>query len=163
MSTIATDILTGLSFLGSLASILGIYLTFRQVKSVRKIAEETRKEINKTDAISEIVKCNSLIKEAIPLLKQDNFEIALVKMRDVKDKIIELGIVAELLELGDFESSFKDTIKRHTEIISHDINAIDDNYKTPHLLNKRIICKSMDELSSFMVETRTRIANKISH
>lgn len=163
MTLSLTTILAALSAIGSVASIVGIYFTFKQVKSVKQIAEETRQEMNKTDAISDIVTCNSLIKESIPLLKQGNLELALIKLRDVKDKIISLKIIVEQFELDEFQQVFQTNIATHIDNLSHNINTIDDNHKTPKSLNLAFICKAMDDLSSFIVETHARITNKITH
>lgn len=162
MSQVLTEILTIVSAAGSIASIVGIYITLHQVRTVKKISKQTHQEINKTDAISDISKCNAMIKECIPLLKQDNFETALIKMRDVKDMVVKLKVIAKEIELSDYKETFDTNVDLHIKQLSNNINTIDDNYKSPALLNKTYICKAMDELSSFIVETQVRITTKIS-
>ena len=156
-------VLTWISAIGSVASIIGIVITFLQVRTVRRIAADTHREISKTDAVADISKCNALVKESMTLLMRDDFVTALSKMRDVKDMIIKLKIVAGQFDLGDYQEDFESDIKLRIKALHDNINTIDNNHATPKQLNKSVICRSMDELSSFIVELQARITNKITH
>lgn len=157
------QILTWISAVGSIASIIGIIVTFLQVRTVKKITADTHREISKTDAVADISKCNALVKESLALLMRDDIATALSKMRDVKDMIIKLKIVAGQFDLGEYEKEFESDIKLRIKALHDNINTIDNNHSTPQLLNKSVICKAMDELSSFIVELQARITNKITH
>lgn len=152
-----------LSLIGSIASITGIIVTFYQVKSVKEISRQTQRSLNKVNVISEISKCNEIVKEITRSLKSENFEHSLDKMRDVKDMIIKIKVWVTQLQHPNIDRSFRENIDTHIAILTNSINDIDDNHRTPHLLNKTGIMNKMDKLSSYIVEIQALLSNEIDN
>lgn len=153
-----------LSIVGSVISIIGFTITIWQLIQVKSIANKTQKEINRVDTFGNIAKCNQIIKEVPSCLKQDQIDQALTKLRDVKDLFVQIKVF--IAEVG-FESDKLEEIQNQAEVhlsrIQESINDIENNHKTPHLLNICQLSKNFDNLSTFIMELQARISNRLSH
>lgn len=86
------------SIAGSVASLFGLWLTYRQIKSVKTITEETKTavdtkiiEINKYLTLADMSRILPLAKEVQTyLLSPLKLELAIVRMRDLKIEIVQL-------------------------------------------------------------------------
>lgn len=155
------DTLTWISAVGSLASIVGIYVTFRQVRTVRKISQQTRNEINSASVVSDISRCNGCISTVVSHIKDERYDEALRLLKDVKEMIIRMKVVVPQFKIQDIEHTFRQDISRHIHELSESINSIEDNIKTPKLIRTGIITRRIDDLSTYIIELQARITNRI--
>ena len=153
-----------LSIVGSVISIIGFSITIWQLIQVKSIANKTQKEINRVDTFGNIAKCNQIIKEVPSCLKQNQIDQALTKLRDVKDLFVQIKVfIAEVGFESDKLAEIQNQAEVHLNRIQESINDIENNHKTPHLLNIGQLSKNFDNLSTFIMELQARISNRLSH
>lgn len=96
-------ILTALSFIGSIASIIGIIISYQQIKKIKSVSEatddavkDTQKKLNRAFSMVDISKCI----ERIPTIKGDihsgRLEIAHIRLRQIQGQLIEIKEVPHL-------------------------------------------------------------------
>lgn len=156
------NLVAGVSFWGSIASMIGILITIWQTiriqsntKATQKAIEETRKELNRTLTVYNVAKHNEMIKRIQDYLRETKPEIALYLLRDLRPALIEIKedpifkntrhlhsmascIVTMGMDIGNIEK---------TDFASQSANALDIN---------RIII-NLDELSSILSEVEAKL------
>lgn len=158
----ATDknIINFISLFGTYLSVFGLILAFLQLESIKKINEKTQTEVqislqrvNDVLAISEISKSIKIIQEIQSYLHSQKSELSLIRMKDLKQILIQVKHNNNLLEFtnhSDYEKSIVD--------LSIDINNISDSiFKPNRAVNYSKINSNLEELST----TLSNFENKL--
>jgi len=160
-----------------IASILGLAASiaaWRQASTATKTAIETRREVAKGASMFDMAKFSSMIHELRIYLRLAQFEMANLRMRQLKDMLIELH------EMPGFQTSIlKRQIEFHQQTLGSDIMGIErqmsrtralqmaaiqaaSQTSTPpspqgNVVNTMDIMAHLEDLSSFLVENAAKL------
>ena len=122
------NIINLFSIFGTLASVYGIYLAYLQIQGIKETTQSTREavdksviRINQVLSISEISKASKVIQEIQVSIIHNKNELALIRMRDLKQILIQAKYNGELLYFTQNES-----YNQNITDLSIDINNISD-------------------------------------
>lgn len=151
-----------ISFIGSIASVVGIYLTYRQVKDTRQIAETTKhavanamKDVQRTLTIVEVANHLAIIEQIQNAIRYNKFELALKIMRDLRTSIIQIREAPLLLDTSHYI-----TLSNLIQQLVNDINNVHETLNKPEKLNKEIVIKHFDDLSTQLAEIQAKFKHK---
>ncbi len=98
-------ILNGFTIIGTMLSIVGIGITYFQIKSVSRQGEETKIAINESLlrinqilSVADLSKSVKIIQEIQSFILNDKQELILIRMKDLKSILIQLKFNKELVE-----------------------------------------------------------------
>lgn len=157
-------ILDYIAYFGTYLSIFGLIITFSQILSVKEISEETAKKIEesmlktfKLLSVAEISRSIQLIQEIQNYLRYDRLEAALIRMKDLKNSIIQL-------KQNENFSSVLNNQKYKSHLTNLSIETINVNQHisgTKIGINKNKIIGSLEEFENFLVEIEGKLKFKI--
>jgi predicted nucleotidyltransferase len=91
------SILNFITLLGTFASLFGLIIALLQIKSIKKISEQTKQEVEKSLehlnlllSLSDLAKSNLMIREIMSHVKSGKYELAHIRMSDLKNILIEI-------------------------------------------------------------------------
>lgn len=157
-------LITYLSLSGSIASIVGILFAIYQILKIKsnseltKIAiEDTRHDIERILSIADLTKSNEAIKLIQDSIAMAKYEIALLRLQELKLMIIEFKEIP-LLNVGDFKHRISDLIiKLGVDVISlHNCVIATDNRFRPE-----IVLEHLEATSEMLTEIKSKL--KYSH
>lgn len=154
------NIINFITLFGTYLSVFGLILAFLQLESIKQINEKTQSEVqislqrvNDVLAISEISKSIKIIQEIQSYLHSQKSELSLIRMKDLKQILIQVKHNNNLIEFtnhSDYEKSIVD--------LSIDINNISDSlFKPNRAVNYSKINSNLEELST----TLSNFENKL--
>ena len=156
--------MTWLSLIGNLASIVGIIFAIYQILKIKsnseltKIAvEDTRRDIERIFSIADLTKSNEAIKLIQDSIATAKYEIALLRLQELKLMIIEFKEIP-LLDVGDFKHRISGLIiKLGVDIISlHNCVISTDSRFRPE-----IVLEHLEATSEMLTEIKSKL--KYSH
>lgn len=146
------NVINFISIFGTFLSFFGIVFSFLQLYNIKEINAQTQAEVNKSInkindilSISELSKAIKIIQEIQQYLHSDKKELSLLRMKDLKQILIQIQYNGKL-ELANNEE-----FNQYIVDLSIDINNISDN-----LLNekKRVevskIISNLEEVSTIL-------------
>lgn len=143
-----------ISVIGSIASVYGIWVAYLQIKSVGEIAEKTQavvnsklSELNNHLTLADLSRIHSMGKEIQAFMHSSKYEVALTRMRDFKDELVQLKQNENLFnenQLNSLDSSVKD--------FGIDIENLTINYKKKDQISNETIHKHLDDALSLLAE-----------
>lgn len=149
-----------LSLIGNIASIAGILFAVYQILKIKsnseltKIAiEETRHDIERIFSIADLTKSNEAIKLIQDSIATTKYEIALLRLQELKLMIIEFKEIP-LLDVGDFKQRISDIIiKLGVDIISlHNCVISTDSRFRPE-----IVLEHLESTSEMLTEIKSKL------
>lgn len=153
-------LITYLSLSGSIASIVGILFAIYQILKIKSNAEitrisveETRNDIERILSIADLAKSNETIKLIQDSIAREKYEIALLRLQELKLMIIEFKEIP-LLDVDDFKSKMSDLIiKLGIDIISlHNCVISNDNRFRPE-----IVLEHLETTSEILTEIKSKL------
>ncbi|MES2765341.1 MAG: hypothetical protein V4642_05710 [Bacteroidota bacterium] len=152
-----------LAIIGTLISIYGLALAYLQIHSLRETAEKTEKAVNAANerinqilSVSELSKTIQSVREVQNYIKSEKYELAQLRMKDVKSVLIQVKHNIELFELtnsDEYKTAFSDFI-------------IDLNNLSSHVLtdkrgvNFKKIIANLESISSLLSEFENKLKYK---
>ncbi|MGI4021989.1 MAG: hypothetical protein ACRYFA_10820 [Janthinobacterium lividum] len=145
---------------GTFASLFGLWLAYLQIQSIKETSEETKKavessllRINKVLSISEISKASKVIQEIQTSILNDKSELALIRMKDLKQILIQVKFNGDLVEYTSHES-----YNQHITDLSIDINNINDLLLGKKLgVNFSKINQNLENLITVLIEFENKL------
>lgn len=132
----------------------GIWVAYLQIKSVGEIAEKTQavvnsklSELNNHLTLADLSRIHSMGKEIQAFMHSSKYEVALTRMRDFKDELVQLKQNENLFnenQLNSLDSSVKD--------FGIDIENLTINYKKKDQISNETIHKHLDDALSLLAE-----------
>lgn len=99
-----------ISIIGTLASLVGLGITYVQVKEIKSISEanklainETKKEINFVLSLSESVLISNRIRETQGYLRDNKLDLALLRMQDLKNHLVHFKGIKKINKIISYE------------------------------------------------------------
>ncbi|MEA5258970.1 hypothetical protein VB264_14335 [Arcicella aquatica] len=136
-----------LSITGTLASLVGLAITYIQVKEIKSISEankevitETKESINFVLLLADSVHVSHLIEEIQRYLREDKLDLALVRMKDLKKYLISFKLTerfkknismpkinSKLISLTTHINNISDVVSKTVSDIQIDTQAINQD------------------------------------
>ena len=152
------NIINTISIIGSLASVIGIIITYRQVLDTRQATQATNKavmdamkDVQRTLTIVEVAHHLAIISQIQTAIIDNKFELALKIMRDLRTSIIEVKETPLLLDTDHYIQ-----LNGHITTLINDINNVHETLQKPDKLNKTVVIKHFDELSAQLAEIQAK-------
>lgn len=143
-----------ISTIGSIASLYGIYVAYLQIKSVGEIAEETQtavnsklSELNNHLTLADLSRIHSMGKETQAFMLYSKYEVALIRMRDFKEELVQLKQNENLFnedQLNKLNSSVRN--------LGIDIANLNTNYKRKDQISNETIHEHLDDALCLLAE-----------
>lgn len=154
--------LTIISLFGTLFSLLGIFLTFLQIRSIKQTAVETKIAIDNYSSrfnfiitITEITKGSKVINEIETYLFDRKHELALLRMKELKDLLIKLRANQDFSKEIN-QKRFRDSIR----YLSVDINNIKNGLlDSKDRVDYILISQHLEGLATLLVEHENKLKN----
>ncbi len=177
-------IFSSAGLLGSIASLVGVVMAYRQSTAAKEAAEHTRTvaeearraadathaEVTRTLSAMNMAKFASIIHEIRGYLGYEKLELANLRMRELKDVLIELHEIPGLMDEGirDRLSVYQQTlgsdiigverqIDRVRRYASAKANGSDGEMAGVPILDVMMIIGHLEELSEFLVENEAKL------
>ena len=90
------NMINGITVLGTYLSLLGIVISYFQIKSVKDINEKTKtaieislQRLNQLVVVADLSKAIKIIEEIQQFIQQKNYAIVLIRMKDLKSILIQ--------------------------------------------------------------------------
>lgn len=113
---------------GTFGSLFGLFLAYLQIQSIRQTSQQTKEavdkslvRINQVLSVSELSRANKVIQEIQSSILNSKNELALLRMKDLKQILIQVKYNSDLLEYtnnGSYNQNITD--------LSIDINNVND-------------------------------------
>lgn len=143
-----------ISTIGSIASLYGIWVAYQQIKSVGEIAKVTQtavnsklSELNCHFTLADLSRIHSMGKEIQAFMHSSKYEVALVRLRDFKEELVQLKQNDNLFnehQLNKLNVSVKD--------IGIDIANLNTNYKKKDQISNKTIHEHLDDALGLLSE-----------
>ena len=151
-----------ISVWGSAASIGGFIFLFFQVKSQQALTKEVNQKIEDTKnlltriaSISDISKGTKIAEQAQDFLKVQKFELASLRLKDLREILIQMRNYDEKHEVIKYGDSIH---SRHISNINIDLNNIHDYLlKKKSSINEVQIIHNLEEVGTFITEFEIKI------
>jgi hypothetical protein len=105
------NMINGITVLGTYLSLLGIVISYFQIKSVKDINEKTKtaiekslQRLNQLVVVADLSKAIKIIEEIQQFILQKNYAIVLIRMKDLKSILIQAKHNEEANKLIEYES-----------------------------------------------------------
>jgi len=151
------NIIDWISVYGGFTTLFSLVLMFVQFKSIRKVSEETKNKLNKTVALSDLSKYSELIRSVEIDVRNNKIDVALYKTQNIKAIVHKLRIIEQ--------NGNKQPDDEFESIISYlatHINSYNDQLLSEEpILNKSIILKELEEVTSFFQNKSNEMINNI--
>ncbi|MFN5942510.1 MAG: hypothetical protein ACK44S_04915 [Bacteroidota bacterium] len=105
------NMINGITVLGTYLSLLGIVISYFQIKSVKDINEKTKtaiekslQRLNQLVVVADLSKAIKIIEEIQQFIQQKNYAIVLIRMKDLKSILIQAKHNEEANKLIEYES-----------------------------------------------------------
>lgn len=122
------NIINLFSIFGTSASLYGLYLAYNQIQGIKETTELTKNavdksvvRINQVLSVSEISKASKIIQEIQVSITHNKSELALLRMKDLKQILIQVKYNSELLHFTQ-----NDSYNQNITDLSIDINNVSD-------------------------------------
>lgn len=153
-------LITYLSLAGSIASIVGILFAIYQILKIKSnteitriSVERTRHDIERIFSIADITKSNETIKLIQDSIATAKYEIALIRLQELKLMIIEFKEIP-LLDVGNFKSRISeliitlgiDIISLHNCVISSDTR-----------FRPKVVLEHLETVSEMLTEIKAKL------
>lgn len=145
---------------GTFASLFGLWLAYLQIQSIKETSEETKKavedslvRINQVLSISEISKASKVIQEIQTSILHEKSELALIRMKDLKQILIQVKYNRDLTEYTSINSYIQ-----HITDLSIDINNVNDlllGKKTGVNFSK--VNQNLESLATVLIEFENKL------
>lgn len=145
----------------NIVTLIAFGITLYQLFAVKKIAIETKKELNRIDTIVDIGKCNEIIKDVPVFLKSQRIDHALSKLREVRDMIVRFKVYLSKLEDSDsLKNYYYNKIDSQLDVLKSSISDIEKKSSNPQSLNVTVLSEKFDVLSALIVEIQAHLSTK---
>ncbi len=128
-------VVNGFTVFGTYFSLLGLLIAYIQIRSIKKTSEATKTAVNESLlemsrvlSVSDITKSVRTIREIQSFFPQHKYEIALMRMKDLKSLVIQFKYNEELTE-----NTQKNNYKQRIRNLGLDINNLHE-----------LICKNIE-------------------
>lgn len=148
-----------ITFIGIIASIFGVLLTFQQLQEVKKIAAHTEEVVEENNkAISKIwsVEDLSAIVKEIELVQHhlldDEFHFCMIRIKDIRAKVTDMvnneriGMDEEIKEAEKF-----------LPILQNDYLNIQKQINKNKLLKKEVISENLEKLNDILMKIKAKL------
>jgi hypothetical protein len=105
------NMINGITVLGTYLSLLGIVISYFQIKSVKDINEKTKtaiekslQRLNQLVVVADLSKAIKIIEEIQQFIQQKNYAIVLIRIKDLKSILIQAKHNEEANKLIEYES-----------------------------------------------------------
>lgn len=143
-----------ISVIGSIASVYGIWVAYLQIKSVGEIAEKTQavvnsklSELNNHLTLADLSRIHSMGKEIQAFMHSSKYEVALIRMRDFKDELVQLKQNENL-----FNEDQLNRIRLSVKDLGIDVANLNANYKKKDQISNETIHEHLDYALSLLAE-----------
>ncbi|NVM61746.1 hypothetical protein FHW88_000022 [Mucilaginibacter sp. SG538B] len=145
---------------GTFGSLYGLCLAYLQIQSIKETSEKTRLavdsslvRINQVLSISEIARSLKIIQEIQTSILHDKSELALLRMKDLKQILIQVKYNGDL---QDYTNS--GAYNQHITDISIDINNINDSLlKKKTGVNFSKVNQNLEQLATVLTEFENKL------
>ena len=152
---ISQTIINGVGILGVYFTILGIGYTFKQVLLVKEEVQKKLEELNEFLSFSDISSTVKQTREIQTFIQNKKYESALLRMKDLKSKLIDIKCNHKLEEyIEDADISI------HLTNIEIDISNIDDTMLNGKSLNYRIVSENLENVITCLENIVGQLKNK---
>ena len=143
----------------NIVTLIAFGITLYQLFAVKRIAIETKKELNRIDTLVDIGKCNEVIKDIPIFLKSQRIDHALSKLREIRDMIVRFKVYISKLDDSDqLKNHYYNKIDYHLDMLQNSINDIEKKSSNPQSLNVTVLGGKFDELSTLIVEIQAHLS-----
>jgi len=138
---------------GTALSFIGLILTFIQVRSVKETSELTKQEVTSTIeklnlilTVSDVSKASQIIEIVQGYLRDNKFELAYFKMKDLKGFLIQIKHLKDLpsyIEINQFDQSLQN--------FNIDLTSINTSItNVGKSINRNAIINNLENLSTIL-------------
>lgn len=156
---------TTIGVIGTLITTFGFILTIVQLKSVKEVALETKKEVSlavkqaqdrvkEVLSISELTNAIKIIDEIEIYIHSNKYEIAALRLKEIYKITLSIEARKDLDKIYDKEISF---VLRN---MSLDINNLTDNIDTPSNIEKSKISPNLRDASTILYQVENYLKSK---
>lgn len=152
-------IINTISIYGTYASIFGLIIACVQIFSIKKISEITKNEVNLTQrrisqivSVSELSKANKIVQEIQNFISTDKHELGLLRMRDLKEIVIQSKCSSDLHKLTE-TPEYNEIIQK----LSEDLNNMSEFVRNKKKINFSIINKNLESISTTILNYENNI------
>lgn len=149
------NLITYISVIGTFASVFGLLIAYLQIialkntsKSIQTAVSDSTHRLNTLLSVSDLAKSKKLIEEIQLMLQHDNFSGSLIRLKDLKETLIQTKYNVDLRKLT--SSKEYKTIIINTGI---DINTVSDyNLEIKDKINKGLIIDNLENTRTKIIE-----------
>lgn len=113
------------------------------------------KDVQRTLTIVEVANHLAIIEQIQNAIRYNKFELALKIMRDLRTSIIQIREAPLLLDTSHYI-----TLSNLIQQLVNDINNVHETLNKPEKLNKEIVIKHFDDLSTQLAEIQAKFKHK---
>lgn len=154
------NIINYISVLGSYASLLGILIAYKQIKSVKEISKITKQsvednvaEVNQYLSYSEISKTIQVVSEIENYIQVSRCESALIRMKDLKLALIEISSNFRVVK----EESNLPMLKKNITVLGLDINNIYAYITEGVEVDFKVINQNLENIATVLAQLQSEL------
>jgi len=158
------NMINGITVLGTYLSLLGIVISYFQIKSVKDINEKTKtaiekslQRLNQLVVVADLSKAIKIIEEIQQFIQQKNYAIVLIRMKDLKSILIQAKHNEEANKLIEYESFCINLNELIVDI--KNMHEFTTGYKKTSL-NFSKIANHLEDLSTTLTAFEHKLKNK---
>lgn len=167
------DVITIISLVGSIASIVGIWFTYKQVVNIKKVTEATKEATEKTQnsimqtlSIVQVTKYCESIETILESIRDDEFKLAIHLCRELKAVVIELNTnntdVESPFRIPEGDYNFDEHVKQlgiNIQSMEIALPKVKGNKDNKAKLKKDKLIEDFDNLLDSMTELKVKLKN----
>ena len=151
--------LNAISLFGTYASVFGLAVAGYQIFLIKGISETTEQEVKNTHkrinqiiSIADLSKANKIVQEIQHFIGTEKHELCLLRMRDLKEIIIQSKYSSNLSTLTETDE-YNEIIQK----LSIDLNNISDFSRSNKKVNFGIINENLEHISTIILNYESNI------
>lgn len=157
------DIGNHLSIIGSIASLFGLWLAYKQIQTIKDITSKTNeavqsklKYLNGFLTMADMTRIISSTKEILGYLSSSKMELALLRMRDLRTELVQLRQNKQILGSNDVLLS----LNKCVSTLGIDIGNINDSIMKNRSISLETVTSNMDYLLAVLSEIEGKLKYK---
>jgi len=151
--------LNAISLFGTYASVFGLAVAGYQIFLIKGISETTEQEVKNTHkrinqiiSVADLSKANKIVQEIQHFIGTEKHELCLLRMRDLKEIIIQSKYSSNLNTLTETDE-YNEIIQK----LSIDLNNISDFSRSNKKVNFGIINENLEHISTIILNYESNI------
>lgn len=148
------------TIVGTYISAYGLIVALIQINALKSVTESTKAAVTETKtklqhilSISDLSKATTTLRAIQIYINNDKFELAKLKLCDVKDVLLKIDYIGEVV----FDKSHFRNLK---ETINLDLYNLDEQINNKKEIDKSVFCRDMEKITTMFNNIENQLKSK---